>query len=124
MLVSNSVICMYVLLVSIYLTVIFSSLILDEGFRLEKVYIDITIRNVTDTSCVLALHLFVERPHPDNDQLVKQHTLAIAETISVMVDPVKHKTIPFTPEIRAFMAKGMPSSGRHAQLNSMFKGRL
>ncbi|KAI8058040.1 hypothetical protein BDF22DRAFT_663456 [Syncephalis plumigaleata] len=95
-----------------------------EGFRLEKVYIDITIRSVSNTSCVLALHLFVERPRPDNDQLVKRHTLAIAEITSVMLNPVQHRTLPFTPEMRACMAKGMPSSGRHTQLSSMLKSRL
>jgi hypothetical protein len=115
---------MYALLVSIYLTVLLSSLILGEGFRLEKVYIDITIRSVSNTSCVLALHLFVERPRPDNDQIIKRHTLAIAEITSVMLDPVKHRIIPFTPEMHAYMAKGMPSSGRHTQSNSILKGRL
>ncbi|RKP24236.1 hypothetical protein SYNPS1DRAFT_29997 [Syncephalis pseudoplumigaleata] len=95
-----------------------------EGFRLEQVHIDVTIRSVTNSSCILALHLFVERPRPDNDQLVKRCTLAVAEITTVMLHPVLHRTLPFTPEMRACMAKGMPSSGRNTRLNGMLQSRL
>ncbi|KAI9593978.1 hypothetical protein BDF19DRAFT_414974 [Syncephalis fuscata] len=97
-----------------------------EGYRLEKVYIDITICSVAKSSCILALHLFVERPRTDNDELVQRHTLAIAEITSVMLHPVLHRALPFTPEMRTCMTKGIPinKNNNNDRFSHILRSRL
>ncbi|RKP05688.1 hypothetical protein THASP1DRAFT_25859, partial [Thamnocephalis sphaerospora] len=49
-----------------------------EGFRLETVNVDVAVRTISASGCVLAHHLYVERPGSAGAP-PRRHTIAIAE---------------------------------------------